>query len=959
MKKAFLLAVWLCVLPMFGQTASRYEGNIYTINSSAPLPGGLYPVLAYPGATIAICNAPANAVPCTNYATTYTNASEAGICSAPAQLTRDNSTTCVSPADAEGGFGVWMAGGTYQYTVSTAYGNYGPYDFSVGSGGSGGVTLPFPGLVYATSAVGGTVATSPQIVAALNTTPSTLLATALLPVATGSTFGTIKPDNTTCTVASGVLSCTGSLTGAALLNPTSPQTITYNTNGPNELKLLNSNTGTSAQSAYALSNGSQQAIFSLSGTNNSTPNLIGFGGTTSGLGMQLQTINAPMTLLTTASSTPDLVLNAATTSATFGYNVIAPSYATNGAANGNIGLTATGTAPSSASANTILVQAPNSVTAYGLELPGAQPTSGNTYLSCTAANPSVCTWAAGGSGGSGTVTSFSAPAGSWPSWLVPTVTTATTTPSLAVAASAIPYSALAPLSANTVLGALTATAPSGLAMPSCSGSSNALIWTTGTGFGCNTISGATGAIVQNPASTAANTIAPTATGVVGLTINCISGITVNCWTFGNLNQDQYGNLHTPSVIDSPGAFTFNASTYITLQPGKNSLTGITNIYNTYKGSVASGLVVDRSTSADSTVVACPASCTDAIGIAEGTSGAFQNVQSTGQPTLTFDGTYTVTDAEWVCTSPTTAGEVMPQSAQCPNGRTVGQIVTAATSVTSAPVALQIGAAGISSGSGTVTSVAQTVPSWLSIAGSPITGSGTLAITAASGQTANEFLATPNGSSGAVGLRAIVSADIPWATPGAIGSTTPNYGYFGGAVISVVNSSLGLEAGNIYSFGANSTTIGSAKIIGSEGVGGSAFDNYLDCEPSADCTFGNTIVAPFGFNSSAIPLSCQPGIGDGLNAIPAGTYLTTSCRNETGQTWTIAAIRCVADSGSSTCNVTNGAGTGLLTGAITGTSTYANGTQSATTTIASGDYLKITFVADGTSKQIGIDVTGTY
>jgi hypothetical protein len=110
---------------------------------------------------------------------------------------------------------------------------------------------------------------------------------------------------------------------------------------------------------------------------------------------------------------------------------------------------------------------------------------------------------------------------------------------------------------------------------------------------------------------------------------------------------------------------------------------------------------------------------------------------------------------------------------------------------------------------------------------------------------------------------------------------------------------------------------------------------------------------------SLPLSCQPGLGDGLNAITAGTYLQTTCKNETGQTWTLTAIRCVADSGSSTCAVTNGAGTSLLTGAITGTSTYANGAQSGTTTIASGDYLKVTFVADGTSKQIGIDVAGTY
>lgn len=60
----------------------------------------------------------------------------------------------------------------------------------------------------------------------------------------------------------------------------------------------------------------------------------------------------------------------------------------------------------------------------------------------------------------------------------------------------------------------------------------------------------------------------------------------------------------------------------------------------------------------------------------------------------------------------------------------------------------------------VTGVGASVPSWLSVSGSPVTGSGTLAITAASGQTQNQFIATPDGSSGAVGLRSIVAADVP-------------------------------------------------------------------------------------------------------------------------------------------------------------------------------------------------------
>jgi hypothetical protein len=77
--------------------------------------------------------------------------------------------------------------------------------------------------------------------------------------------------------------------------------------------------------------------------------------------------------------------------------------------------------------------------------------------------------------------------------------------------------------------------------------------------------------------------------------------------------------------------------------------------------------------------------------------------------------------------------------------------------------------------GTVTSVGLSMPSWFSVANSPVTTTGTLTVTAASGQTANNFLATPNGSSGAVGLRAIVSADLPANTTSQAGivTTAPN------------------------------------------------------------------------------------------------------------------------------------------------------------------------------------------
>jgi hypothetical protein len=65
----------------------------------------------------------------------------------------------------------------------------------------------------------------------------------------------------------------------------------------------------------------------------------------------------------------------------------------------------------------------------------------------------------------------------------------------------------------------------------------------------------------------------------------------------------------------------------------------------------------------------------------------------------------------------------------------------------------------SAGGGTVSSVALTAPSFLSVSGSPITTSGTIALSLAS-QTANYVFAAPNGSSGAPTFRALVSADIP-------------------------------------------------------------------------------------------------------------------------------------------------------------------------------------------------------
>lgn len=105
------------------------------------------------------------------------------------------------------------------------------------------------------------------------------------------------------------------------------------------------------------------------------------------------------------------------------------------------------------------------------------PTSGFVM---TTNSVGVGTWAAAPSGsGSGTVTSVT---------FTGDGTVLSATPTSAITTSGTLTATLATQTANTVLGA-TGTTLTALPVNSCSGATNALIWTTGTGFGCNTISG--------------------------------------------------------------------------------------------------------------------------------------------------------------------------------------------------------------------------------------------------------------------------------------------------------------------------------------------------------------------------------------------------------------------------------------------------------------------------------------
>ena len=162
------------------------------------------------------------------------------------------------------------------------------------------------------------------------------------------------------------------------------------------------------------------------------------------------------------------------------------------------------------------------------------------------------------------------------------------------------YTALPTLSANQVLGALTATTPSGLSVPSCSGGTNALIWTSGTGFGCNTITGGAGTVTTTGTPASGNLTA--FSGATSITNSNLSGDVTTSGTLAttlatvNTNVGSFGGTNSiPTfTVNGKGLITAasTATPAIPISTGVTGLgTGIATALGNATGTGASNLVL--------------------------------------------------------------------------------------------------------------------------------------------------------------------------------------------------------------------------------------------------------------------------------------------------------------------------------------------------------------------------------
>jgi hypothetical protein len=370
------------------------------------------------------------------------------------------------------------------------------------------------------------------------------------------------------------------------------------------------------------------------------------------------------------------------------------------------------------------------------------PTGGTGSQVCDASGAWI-------SGGTGTVTSFAAPSGSWPTWLVPTVTNSTTTPSLAVAAGQIPITAVgsAGLSGTSPI---VVASTGAISCPTCSTSSG-----TVTSFSAGNLSPlfttsvatstTTPALTFAISNAAAGTVFGNATGSSAAPAFSTSEVLGATGQASTSTLTLYGstassNLAPPYIdmcaetgstcawlypstsfaggfgINSTAPTTDIATPHMLLTPG-----GIGPIYLTGTSSTTGLLQCPVSGTSDE-VTDCGSNATIFYGVAEGTGNSNTRVKSYGVVTVNIPAS-TTSNGDYICSgtlSAATYNAVDNGSTKCPANQQIGFAIAHNTGTVTS-VQVQLSAAN--SSVGTVTSIT----AGTGLTGGTITGSGTIAL----------------------------------------------------------------------------------------------------------------------------------------------------------------------------------------------------------------------------------------
>lgn len=182
------------------------------------------------------------------------------------------------------------------------------------------------------------------------------------------------------------------------------------------------------------------------------------------------------------------------------------------------------------------------------------------------------------------------------------------------------------------------------------------------------------------------------------------------------------------------------------------------------------------------------------------------------------------------------------------------------------------------GSGTVTSVGLTLPNIFSVTGSPVTTSGTLAGSLIS-ETANTFLASPNGSSGTPTFRGIVAADVPTlnqSTTGNAATVTTNANLTGPITSTGNATSIAAQTGTGTTFVMQASPTLTTPNLGTPSAGVLTSATGL---PLTTGITGTLAPAHGGTGATGVPTNGQIPIGNGTVYVPAtitaGTGVTVT------------------------------------------------------------------------------------